>query len=328
MPRYPGISSEAFRHPLDLEAEQALRSVPGFDLIARKFMEVMVDNPQLIYNMGNSIKVGPRQYASLHQLYRECLQSLDIYPGPTLFVTQTPEVNAYTIGQEQPSVVVTTGALDLLSEAELRVVLAHELGHFKCGHSVLTQMGIWAVYAASMVGQYTLGVSNLFLNSALIGALYEWKRKAELSCDRAALLVTDDLDTVLMTLLKLAGGSGTRSEEISLTEFRRQAQEYRDLDNDGMNQIYKFLLQNNLTQGIFMSHPFPVERVSFLEEWADSDDYRRIRSGNYAQSPAEGAVDVSNNAAEDQAEAERLQREIERLRQQINQIRDDSSSSV
>jgi len=34
MPTYPGISSEAFRHPLDRQAEEALRSVPGFDMIA------------------------------------------------------------------------------------------------------------------------------------------------------------------------------------------------------------------------------------------------------------------------------------------------------
>ena len=39
MATYPGISSEAFRHPLDRQAEQTLRSVPGFDLVARKFVE-------------------------------------------------------------------------------------------------------------------------------------------------------------------------------------------------------------------------------------------------------------------------------------------------
>ncbi|MGD1850323.1 MAG: M48 family metalloprotease, partial [Cyanophyceae cyanobacterium] len=176
--------------------------------------------------------------------------------------------------------------------------------------------------AASMVGQFTLGVSNLLINGALIGSFYEWKRKAELSSDRAALLVTDDVDTVLMTLIKLAGGSGTHSQEISLDEFRRQARDYRDLDNDGLNQLYKLLLQNNLPQGVFMTHPFPVERVSFLEEWADSDEYRRIRNGDYAQDPAEGSVDVpsNNNGA---AEAERLRQQIEELQQQINRIRND-----
>ncbi|MEM9244846.1 MAG: M48 family metallopeptidase [Cyanobacteria bacterium P01_F01_bin.153] len=324
MPRYPGITSDAFRHPLDREAEQALRALPGFDLIARKFLEFTVDRPQLIYNMGNSIQVGPRQYASVYQIYRECLQSLDIYPEPALFVTQTPVVNAYTVGQEQPSVVVTSGALDLLGETELRAVIAHELGHFKCGHTTLTQMAIWAIQAASLVGQFTFGISNILTNVALFSAFYEWKRKAELSSDRAALLVTDDLDAVMMTLIMLAGGSGSRAQEISLDEFKRQARDYQALDDDGLNQIYKFLLYNNLSQGVFTSHPFPVERVSFIEEWANSDEYRRIRNGDYAQNPAEGSVDISSNGS-GVAEAERLRQQIEELQQQINQIRNDES---
>ena len=322
MPRYPGITSDAFRHPLDREAEQALRSIPGFDLIARKFMEVTVDRPQLIYNMGSNIQVGPRQYASIYQIYRECLQSLDIYPEPAFFVTQTPAVNAYTVGQEQPSVVVTSGALDMLGERELRVVIAHELGHFKCGHTTLTQMAIWAAQAASLVGQFTFGISNTLTSMALLSAFYEWRRKAELSSDRAALLVTDDLDAVMMTLVMLAGGSGTHAQEISLDEFKKQAKEYQALDDDGINQIYKFLLYNNLSQGIFTSHPFPVERVSFIEEWANSDEYHRIRNGDYAQDPAEGSVDISSNGnGNGAAEAERLRQQIEELQQQISQIR-------
>ena len=41
MATYPGISSDAFKHPLDQQAEQALRSVPGFDLVSRKFVEFL-----------------------------------------------------------------------------------------------------------------------------------------------------------------------------------------------------------------------------------------------------------------------------------------------
>ena len=46
IPTYTGISSEAFRHPLDRQAEQALRSVPGFDLVARKFVEFFAERPR------------------------------------------------------------------------------------------------------------------------------------------------------------------------------------------------------------------------------------------------------------------------------------------
>jgi len=325
MPRYPGIASDAFRHPLDREAEQALRSLPGFDAIARKFLEVTVDRPQFIYHMGNGIRVGPRQYASIYQLFREAIHSLDISPEPALFITQNPLVNAYTIGQEQPSILLTAGLLDLLDDRELLAVLAHELGHLKCGHATLTQMGIWAVYAASTIGQFTLGLGNLLMTNALLLAFFEWKRKAELSSDRAALLVTDDADVVMGTMLKLAGGTQRHGHELSLAEFRQQAQDYQALDSDGLNQVYKFFLANNLTQGLFTSHPFPVERLGYLEDWSRSEEYHRIRAGDYGRA---GAVDVDpqgagaphgqNNAAT--AEAERLRREIERLQREIDRL--------
>jgi Zn-dependent protease with chaperone function len=324
MPSYPGISSEAFRHPLDREAEQALRSLPGFDLLARKFLEVAVDRPQYLYHMGNSIQVGPRQYASLYHPFRDCLRDLDIYPEPALFVSQSYEVNAFTIGQEQPTIVLTTALLELLGEAELRVVIAHELGHLKCGHSTLTQMAIWAIYAASVLGQMTMGISNMLVSNALVMAFYEWKRKAELSADRAALLVADDLDQVLLTMLKVAGGSPKHLHELSLDEFKKQAREYQSLDADAMNQAYKFFLYNNLPQGIYSSHPFPIERASYLQEWAASADYQAIRRGDYRRDPAAGAVNVDPqppSGPDRTTEADLLRRQIDELQRELDRLR-------
>ena len=325
MPTYPGISSEAFKHPLDQQAEQALRSVPGFDLVARKFVEFLYERPQLVYLMGNSIQVGPRQYSTLYRIFRECIQDLDIHPEPTLFVEQNRQVNSYSLGQEHPYVVVNTGLLDLLNEAEIRTVLAHELGHIKCGHTILIQMGIWALNAASMLSEVTLGFGNL-VSSGLIFAFYEWRRKAELSADRAALLVVDDLNTVMQTLMKMAGGSSQYGHECSLNEFIRQSENYQELDQDSLNQIYKFLLYNG-GYGSMLSHPFPVDRVRYLRTWATSEDYRQIRQGNYQRVTKEGAVDVASNSSGASNEADVLRRQIEELQQEINQIKSQPKNS-
>lgn len=325
MPTYPGISSDAFRHPLDQQAEQALRSVPGFDLIASKFVEFLSERPQLVYLMGNSIQVGPRQYSTVYTLFRECIRDLDVHPEPALFVTQNPQVNSYALGQEHPFVVVNTGVLDLLNEAEIRAVLAHELGHIKCGHTILIQMGIWAMDAASILSEVTLGLGNL-VSSGLIYAFYEWRRKAELSCDRAALLVMDDLNTVMQTMMKVSGGSIKYSHECSLNEFIRQSESYQELDQDGLNQIYKFLLYNG-GNGSMLTHPFPVERLRYLREWATSEDYRQIRQGNYQRARAEGSVDVPSASASSDHEVEALRRQIEELQQEINRIRSQSNNS-
>jgi Zn-dependent protease with chaperone function len=316
MPTYPGISSEAFRHPLDSQAEQALRSLPGFDLIARKFVEFVYERPQLVYLMGNSIQVGPRQYSTIYQIFRECVRDLDINGEPGLFISQNAQVNSYALGQEHPYIVVNTGLLDLLNEAELRVVLAHELGHIKCGHTILIQMAIWAMNAAEAIGELTFGLGN-FVSQALIYAFFEWRRKAELSADRAALLVMDDLNPVMSSMMKLSGGSHKYAHECSLQEFMQQSEKYQALDDDGLNQVYKFLLYNG-AQGMMLSHPFPVERLHYLRSWAVSEEYQQIKKGNYQRS-ADSSVNVTPETPDQ--EAEKLRKEIEKLQTEINKMR-------
>lgn len=315
MPTYTGISSEAFRHPLDREAEQALRSVPGFDLIASKFVEFVYERPQFVYLMGNSIQVGPRQYASIYHIFREAVRDLDVFPEPGLFVSQNPSVNSYALGQNQPYVVLNTGLLDLVNEAELSAVLAHELGHIKCGHPTLNQMAMWAMNFASTIGELTFGLGNV-VSSGLIYAFYEWRRKAELSADRAALLATDDLNNVMNSMMKLAGVSSKYASECSLPEFIRQSDNYQDLDRDNLNQVYKFLLYNG-GQGVMLSHPFPVERLRYLRDWASSEEYRQIKLGNYRRATSEGAVDVNVQTPESD-EAQILRRQIEELQREID----------
>jgi len=321
MPTYTGISSEAFRHPLDRQAEQALRSVPGFDIVARKFVEFLYERPQYVFLLGNSIQVGPRQYATIYQIFRECVRDLDIYPEPALFVSQNPLANAQALGQEQPCVILNSALLDLMNESEIKAVLAHELGHIKCGHTTLNQMARWVMEATLFIGDLTFGIGKL-ISKGLIFSFHEWLRKAELSADRAALLVMDDLNPLLNSMVKMAGGSVRYSHECSLDEFIRQSEKYQELNQDNINQVYKFLLYNNLSQGVFLTHPFTVERVRYLQEWATSEEYRQIRQGNYRRATAEGAVNVTSETSV--TEEETLRREIDELQQEINRIRSQS----
>jgi len=320
MSKYPGISSEAFRHPLDQQAEQSLRSVPGFDFVARKFVEFLSERPQQIYNLGNYIQVGARQYSTIYRLYRECLSDLDISPEPTLFVAQNPAVNAYSLGKDNPYIIIYSGVLELLTEAEIKVVLAHELGHIKCGHTILIQMAMWTMNAIAELSERTFGLGGL-ISSGLIFAFFEWRRKAELSCDRAALLVMDDLDTVMRTMMKISGGSRAYGHEVSMAEFIRQSENYQELDRDSLNQIYKFLLYNGLSSSTMLSHPFPVERIHYLREWAISDQYQEIRKGNYVKQNTGVDVESSPSDTSKSSQADQLRRQIKELQDEIERIK-------
>jgi Zn-dependent protease with chaperone function len=188
----------------------------------------------------------------------------------------------------------------------------------KCGHTTLTQMAVWAIATIAGLADVTLGLSML-VSTGLILSFYEWLRKAELSADRAAMLVTDDLNLVMTTMMQMAGGSERYAHELSLDEFMRQSQRYQDLDIDNLNQVYKVLLYNNLSQGVFLTHPFAVERVHYLREWVNSVEYQTIRAGHYRRS-GEGAVNVS--AEPPQTKSESVQ-DLEKLRQQIKELQDE-----
>ena len=65
-------------------------------------------------------------------------------------------------------------------------------------------------------GSYAIG--------AILLGLMEWSRKAELTADRAGLLVTQDLEVSHRVDMKLAGGKLT--DQMSIEEFKKQAEEY------------------------------------------------------------------------------------------------------
>ncbi len=66
----------------------------------------------------------------------------------------------------------------------LQAVLAHELGHLKCDH------GVWLT-AANVLAMGTVSLLPV-VSSAVEEGLLRWLRAAELTCDRAALLVAQD----------------------------------------------------------------------------------------------------------------------------------------
>ncbi|MFN7557699.1 MAG: peptidase M48, partial [Microcystis sp.] len=130
------------------------------------------------------------------------------------------------------------------------------------------------------------------------------------------LLVTDDLNLVLRTLMKCAGGSQKYLHECNLEEFIRQGEAYRQLDQDNLNQIYKFIIYNG-GNGSFLTHPFSVERVQYLQQWFNSESYRQIRRGNYAKTGVKSSINVDAN----DSESERLQRQIAELQAEIERAK-------
>ena len=274
-----GLRSDEFRHPLDLQATQALKQLPGLDILVRAALGPMAEQFSYLENIASSILVGENQLPDLHCLLLEACQMLDIEP-PQLYLRQHPAPNAYTFAMrgKQPFVVLHTSLVDMLTPAETQAVIAHELGHLKCEHSVYLTLANVMVLA----GQFT-PLGGLLVQN-LQNQLLDWVRCAEFSCDRAALLVTQEPRVVASVLMKLTGGSPKLADQLNLDAFLEQARSY-DQISDETGQLMKQMQTARLT------HPLPVLRAREIDRWASSQDYQSLlqkRSMRYTERSIQG----------------------------------------
>ena len=277
--RFAQIAPDSYRHPLDQQATAALRAVPGFELVAAKVSQYSIE--KIIYHemCASAVRVTPRQLPRIHALLREACAILDL-PEPSLFVSQTPIANAFAAGRDNPTMVLHTGLVELLSEDELLAVIAHEMGHIHCGHTVYRLMAIILQLLAKL-GDMHLGMADVFSLPIRV-ALMEWTRKAEFSADRAAVLVTQNPDTVFSALFKLTGGSPKIFEQMDRAEYLKQADDYDRPDWSRLDKFYKVMLETEKT------HPIPVLRAREVLRWGATAEYKAILAGEYVRRDAVG----------------------------------------
>jgi Zn-dependent protease with chaperone function len=260
------IDPRTWEHPADRAALASLRRIPVFDEVLRALFGFFGEKPLRLAFLSGAVRVSATQFPSVHHEYMLACRALDVEP-PQLYVQQTPEINAFAFGMQQPFIVVNSALVARLDAGELRFVLGHELGHVMSGHTLYTTM-MRILYQLASLGFPIVGLAA----RAVLMALMEWYRKAELSCDRAGILAVQDAEPGMGTMLKFAGGSG--GPDANLADFMAQADEYRE-SGDLADQVFKVL--NTLG----LSHPAPVLRVAEMRNWFESGAYERIMGGEY-----------------------------------------------
>jgi Zn-dependent protease with chaperone function len=164
-----------------------------------------------------------------------------------------------------------------MSDDEVMAVIAHELGHIKCGHVLYKTMARGIKPLIQMVGAATLGIGSL-VGSGIEAALVSWNRRSELSADRAALLAMQEARPCVSMLMRLAGGTSHHNSELDPEQFLNQARAYREgLDTTMSDRFYRFLANMGAT------HPFAVERARALDEWVRTSEYTDIICGKYVR---------------------------------------------
>jgi Zn-dependent protease with chaperone function len=278
-----GISSRAWEHPADRGALTALRELRGFDDVVKAFFGMWNERGFRLSYLAGSIRVDHRQYPRVYQRFTEAARTLDVPEPPELYVHQSPMINGQAIGLDRPFVVISTAAVEKLDDDELRTLLGREIGHVRSGHAVyqtiLTILTRWV----TNISWIPMGALAL---RAVIVAMYEWWRKAELSADRAGLLAGQDPAASLRLLMKLAGGGDL--SQIDTAAFLEQAADYES-GGDLRDSIHK------IGMTAWSTHPVPVARASELRKWIDSGEYARILGGDYPRRDTDGDASVADD---------------------------------
>jgi Zn-dependent protease with chaperone function len=267
--RLVGISPKAYEHPADRAATAALQSIPMLDTVVRKLIEYGYERALRQQLLAASVRLGEDQLPAAWADWNAVCARLDLPQRYDVYLTQFPFANAAAIGAGTPMVLVNSRTIELLDELEIRTVLGHEAGHILSDH---------VMYTTALVILLELGgVGRLpvLAGLPLLGvkyALLEWFRAAELSCDRAATLVTRDPLATCRTMLVLAGGMSSR--KLNLDAFMRQASEYEDWAS-GWDRI------NRLRSELALTHSYPVRRVKEVMAWVHSGEYDRILGGEF-----------------------------------------------
>jgi Zn-dependent protease with chaperone function len=311
------ISSRAWEHPADRAALNTLRAIPGFDEVVRKVAGFFGERGIRQLFLGDAVRVGEAQRPRLNAMWTETLATLDWPDRPELYVTQTPIVNAMAVGFDKPFVVVNSGMIENLTDDELRSVLGHELGHIMSGHPTYTTIAIIILY---------FGVSNLpFLAAAALMpfqlALLEWYRKSEFSADRAGLLTVQDLNVVMSTEMKLAGGREL-GDTLSVEEFIRQAEQYES-GGDAWDTVLKIL------NTVMRTHPMHTVRAAELLRWHRSGGFDRIMAGEYVR---RGQSDPDHPLRDDYVDAagyygQKTRETVDQFKQGLGKARDAFSTA-
>lgn len=280
------VNPDAYIHPLDRQALQTLRAIPGVDIILRKLIGLTLERMYRVLNKAGSVRVSREQYAHLDSKLEIVCQTLNL-PKPELYVSLTSDfgglaINAFTTGAEQPFIVLYSGLVERLTDEELLAVLAHEMGHIHCQHLLYRTAAMTLLLLLdTALGKTPVGAILRSVSIPIQIALLHWMHKSELSCDRTALLVVQNPRVVMSALTKLAGGN--LNDELSLDAFINQAREFdKAFEEDFLNKFWTLVLAAK------SSHPFPVWRISEILKWSEDQGPE-----SYPQLIAqEGQIDV------------------------------------
>ena len=241
------------------------------DYVVRKLIEFGYERALRQTYLGAGVRLGTDQLPDIWTRYQHVLGVLDMPEEYDLYMTAEPVLNAMAIGAGKPILVLNSGTVALLGDDQLEAVIAHEVAHILSDHVLYrTALQILLRLTATPRLPSVAGMPLMAVQYALL----EWSRATELTCDRAAAIVTRDPRLVCKLLMTMSAGA--KAGDLNLDAFMRQSMEYTE-SGEGLDRLQRLLTDLRQT------HSLPVKRVHELLAWVREGEYDRIVGGEYVR---------------------------------------------
>lgn len=258
------IDYQKVLHPKDASGIAWVKKVPHFEDLLNKsvvrFEEVYSD---VIYT-GNGFEITSESGSEVYFQYLEACKILQMENPPVLNSLWEYRISSDSLGGKKGRIMLTTGAVDVLSKDELNFMLGHELGHILCGHKP------YQTLLEILYSPFLDAVDTFSIASIIKMPLLEWFRISHYSADRVGLLCCQDIKVALSAMIKIAGCPLKYHDSINVESFIKQAEDFERNSSGTLTSLMKDFSVRAV------SMPWLVVRAKELLDWYNSGEYQRI----------------------------------------------------
>ena len=186
---------------------------------------------KLALRMSRAQPVSEEEDPRLYQMVRDLTTRAGL-PMPKLYVIPQEQPNAFATGRnpDHSAVAVTAGIRKLLTEDELRGVLAHELGHVRNHDILLTSVVASIAAAITWIGYMALWVGGdddgplgiigpllLWILAPIAAAIMQMaiSRQREYAADATGAEICGNPESLASALLRLESGAQAMPMEVN-----------------------------------------------------------------------------------------------------------------
>jgi heat shock protein HtpX len=243
------------------------------------------NSDKIVLKIYRAQPLDPVHYSRIINMVEELARKAEI-PTPKAYIINNPQPNAFATGRNPANgaVAVTTGIIDLLSENELRGVIAHEIAHIKNRDTLIMTLTSTIAGALSMLANFAMFFGGnrerggnpfaVILVSILapLGAMLVQmaiSRTREYSADKTGAEISEDPESLASALKKIQGYASKIDNNVA---ENNPATAHLFIINP---------LHARKVDSLFSTHPATENRVNALMKMSSKSIRENYKKGSF-----------------------------------------------